>query len=157
MEFNATFIVAFVSFIIFTVIMNMILYKPLSSIVEQRQGFVDEHQNEASIARARAQAILDEKAQKLEESKLNARKIIADKTVELESQKTALTTEAQRKASQVIDVAKTELALSNSQAQQVLSGHVVDLAKSISSKILGADIAVASVDNELISKIMQES
>ena len=47
MEFNATFIVAFVSFIIFTVIMNLILYKPLSKVVAQRQQFIDENYEEA--------------------------------------------------------------------------------------------------------------
>ena len=37
MEFNATFIVSVISFIIFTLLMNEILYKPVSKIVEERE------------------------------------------------------------------------------------------------------------------------
>ena len=156
MEFNATFIVAFASFIVFTVIMNLILYKPLSKVVTERQKFLDDHYKAANEARETSQAILTDKEQKLEDSKLNAKKIILDKTDEAKLKKTALAVEAQQSANQTIAVAKGELGKSKTEAQSVLSQQVVDLAQSISSKILGENIAVESVDNELISKIMQE-
>ena len=37
MEFNATFIVSAISFIIFVVLMNIILYAPLQKVVEERK------------------------------------------------------------------------------------------------------------------------
>ena len=156
MEFNATFIVAFASFIVFTVIMNLILYKPLSKIVEARQKFLEEHYNDASEAREKTHAILTDKEQKLEDSKLNAKRIILGKAEEAKLKKAALTAEAQQSANQTIAVAKGELDKSKTDAQSVLSHQVVDLAQSISSKILGENIAVENVDSELISKIMQE-
>ena len=38
MEFNATFLVSFVSFIVFVVLMNQILYRPLDKIVRERKS-----------------------------------------------------------------------------------------------------------------------
>jgi len=156
MEFNATFIVAFISFIMFTVIMNLILYKPLSDVVEARQKFVDDHYNEASIHKQKAQSLLTEKAEKIDKSKSDAKSIIISKAESAKAQKTALTTDAQQSALKLIDGAKSELQSSKNEAQNVLAGEVIGLAQQISSKILGADIAISNVDGEFVNKIMQE-
>ena len=41
MEFNATFIASAISFIVFTLIMNAVFYKPLGKVVSERQKFID--------------------------------------------------------------------------------------------------------------------
>ena len=41
LEFNATFIVAMLSFIVFITIMNAIFYKPILSVIEKRKDFID--------------------------------------------------------------------------------------------------------------------
>ena len=66
MEFNATFLVSAASFILFTIIMNAIFYKPLTKIVEQRQIFVDENYKEANLAEEKSQSILTEKEERIE-------------------------------------------------------------------------------------------
>jgi len=156
MEFNATLIVAFVSFIVFIFIMNSILYKPLNAIVVKRQQFFDDHYLDAKLKREQAQSILADKVEKLDKSKLDAKKLITEKTEGVKAQKNVITSEAQQKAAQVIDSAKVELDKSKVEAQGVLSAQVVDLAQDISSKILGERVAVENVNNELINKIMQE-
>ena len=40
MEFNATFLVSAISFILFVFIMNAILYKPVIKIMEEREAFL---------------------------------------------------------------------------------------------------------------------
>jgi len=156
MEFNATFIVAFVSFIVFTVIMNLILYKPLSKIVTQRQNFIDEHYKEAKEHTTKSEAILKDKERKLTKTKHDAKQIIVDKTNEVKTQKSTMTSDAQQKAGKTIDSAKEDLQKSKNEAQGVLSNQVIDLAQNISSKILGENIAIRGVDAEQVSKIMQE-
>ena len=136
--------------------MNLILYKPLSKVVEQRQKFIDEHYKEAKENTAKSEAILKDKERKLDKTKHEAKKIISDKSNEVKVQKAEMTTEAQQKAGKKIDSAKEELLKSKSEAQGVLSNQVIDLAQNISSKILGEDIAIQGVDNEHVSKIMQE-
>ena len=156
MEFNATFIVAFISFIVFTVVMNLILYKPLNKVVAERQHFIDEHYKVAKENTAKSEAILKDKERKLHQTKHEAKQIIVDKTNEGKTQKSALTSDAQQKAGKTIDSAKEDLLKSKDEAQGALSSHVIDLAQNISSKILGENIAIKGVDNEQVNKIMQE-
>lgn len=156
MEFNATFIVSAISFIVFTLIMNAIFYKPLNKVVHERQKFIYDNYEEAKQHKEKAESILTEKSQKIEESKSNAKGIILNKSEEAKAQKTALTVEAQQSAMKAIDEAKGELHASKTQAQDVLSNDVVVLAQNISSKLLGEDIAISKVDNELVGKIIRE-
>lgn len=156
MEFNATFIASVISFIVFTIVMNAIFYKPLDKIVQERQKFIDETNEEAKTKLKKSEAILKDKAKKIEKTKHDAKKVIVEKTDDAKSQKNAITTEAQQKASSTIDTAKADLQRSKEDAQGILTNNVVDLAQSISAKILGEDIAINNVDSEKIQKIMNE-
>ena len=157
MEFNATFIVAFVSFIVFTVIMNLILYKPLSRIVAERQKFIDTHYEEAKLHKKNSEKILRDKAKKLELTKHDAKKIIVNKTNEVKAQKSSMTTDAQQSASKTVDGAKEELYKSRDEAQEVLSNEIINLAQGISSKILGEHIKINKTDKNLISKLIKDN
>lgn len=137
MEFNATFIVAAISFIVFTIIMNAIFYKPLQKIVSEREKFIDETNKEAKLHRENSESILRDKERKVEKTKNDAKKLIVDKADEVKAKKAALAAEAQQKAVQVIGNAKNELQKSQNEAQAVLSAESKNLALDISSKILG--------------------
>lgn len=137
MEFNATFLVTAISFIIFVFIMNAIFYKPLQKVVTQREAFIDETLKEAKLHNEKSEAILKDKEKKIEKTKHEAKKIIVEKTDEVKTQKTTLATEAQQKAAKTVDTAKEELQKSTDEAQKVLSEDVQRLAQDISSKILG--------------------
>lgn len=137
MDFNATFIVAAISFVVFTIIMNAIFYKPLQKIVSEREKFIDETNKEAKLHREKSEAILRDKEHKIEKTKNDAKKIIVDKADEVKAKKAELASEAQQKAVQVIGVAKEELQKSHDEAQKALSWESKKLALDISSKILG--------------------
>lgn len=137
MEFNATFIVSAISFIVFTLIMNAIFYKPLQSIVLERQKFVDDTLEEAKHHKKKSEAILKDKEKKIVKTKHDAKKIIADKSDEVKARKIHLTSEAQKKAVQKIGYAKEDLQKSKDKAQEVLSEEVKKLAENIAAKILG--------------------
>ncbi len=109
MEFNATFIASAISFIIFTLIMNAIFYKPLSKIVSERQKFIDETLEEAKAHDKKSQAILRDKERKLEKTKHEAKKIIVERTDEAKTQKSALTSDAHQKTIKTVDDAKEDL------------------------------------------------
>lgn len=136
MEFNATFIVSAISFIVFTLIMNAIFYKPLSNVVSERQKFIDETLEEAKHHSEKSEAILKDKEKKLEKTKHDARKHIADKSDEAKSQKSEMASSAQQKAVQTIEAAKGELSQSKDEAQKVLENEAQNLAQSIAAKIL---------------------
>lgn len=136
MEFNATFIVSAISFIVFVFIMNAIFYKPLQKVVFERQNFIDETTEEAKAHREKSEAILKDKAQKLDNTKHEAKKIIAETADAVKSQKATLAADAQQKAVQKIESAKNTLIRSSDEVQDSLAEKTQDLAQSIASKIL---------------------
>lgn len=137
MEFNATFIVSAISFIVFTIIMNAIFYKPLSNVVAERQKFIDDTLQEAKHHSEKASAIIKDKETKLENTRRDAKKIILDKTEEVKTKKSELASEAQKNAAEIISTKKEELQKSEADAKGVLSEETKNLAQEISSKILG--------------------
>ena len=82
MEFNATFLVSAISFIIFTVIMNKIFYKPLESVMDERQRVINDAKSDALNSDNRANAILKDRDERLNKSLAESKKIVADKVNE---------------------------------------------------------------------------
>jgi len=156
MEFNATFIVSAISFIVFSIIMNAIFYKPLSKIVLERQKLIEDNYKEAKLNAEKSVAILKDKEKKLDKTKHEAKKTIAEKANEAKEHKAVLATEAQQKATKVVDVAKDELLKSKCEAQSVLSDKVVNLAQDISSKVLGENISINNFDKNIVNEAMRE-
>ena len=72
MEFNATFLVSAISFIVFTFIMNAIFYKPLTSIIEERENFINKAIDDAKNSENIASNLLKNKEETLEGLKKSA-------------------------------------------------------------------------------------
>lgn len=137
MEFNATFIVSAINFIIFSIIMNAIFYKPLDKIVTERQKFIEDTNEDAKVKQKKAEAVVRNKEFKIEKTKQDAKKIITGSTDEVNAKKAELTSDAQKKALENVNSAKVTLNQSIDEVQQGLDEEVKKLADAISSKILG--------------------
>lgn len=61
LEFNATFLVSMISFIVFIIIMNAIFYKPILGVIEEREKFINDHYNDAKILKTKLKACLSKK------------------------------------------------------------------------------------------------
>ena len=157
MEFNATFIVSAISFIVFSIIMNAIFYKPLSKVVLERQKVVEDHYKEAKLNTEKSAAILRDKERKLDNTKHEAKMTIAEKANEAKEHKAVLASEAQQKAALVVDAAKDELQKSRDEAKSVLSDNVVNLAQDISSKVLGENVSISNFDKNVVGEAMREN
>lgn len=137
MEFNATFIVSAISFIVFTLIMNAIFYKPLQKVVSERQKFVDDTLSEAKYSREKSESIIKDKENKLSRARHDAKKILQEKAEAAKSLNSENVQAAHEKSNQRIDEAKKELEISEAQAKAFLDEEAKKLAELISTKILG--------------------
>ena len=147
MEFDATFIIAAISFIVFVFIMNLVLYKPIFNIMKQRQELVEQNFQTAAlnIKETEKQTVYHDS--ELEKSRESARGYISSNSKELkENQSREISGYKEHLNSQMAD-AKTEMLNSALEAKETLKDNTVDIAKSISSIILG-DV----IDKEKISK-----
>lgn len=154
-EFNATFLIAMISFVVFIIIMNAILYKPILSIINKRENYIDENLNAAKNSKEKAQGILAEKETKLAESSLQARQIVSERVQQENDKAKKLTEEAKATTQKNIASIKENLHNEEIQTTNALSENIKLLAESISEKVLGEKTSIDNVDYELINKVLK--
>ena len=154
MEFNATFLVSAISFIIFTFIMNIIFYKPIEKIMDERQRFINEAKSDALNSNTRADEILKDRETRLNKSIADSKKIVAEKVNTANENSRALTGQAKQKSQEEIASAKLNLQQEAQLSKEELKAKVKDLAEVISSKITGIDTKIENPDIELVNRIL---
>ena len=109
MEFNATFLISAISFILFTLLMNKIFYKPLGKIMNERENFINDNLNDAKISNDKAEFLLKDKDEKLAKSLIEARAIVSKELDATNKQSAQITAQAKQKAKDEVDLAKQNL------------------------------------------------
>ena len=154
-EFNATFLVAMISFVVFIVIMNAILYKPILSVIEERKKYIDANNNSATESKNKIQNILDDKEKRLNEASIQAKKIISDRVEKENNNALNITEKAKAESLADITSAKDELSKEANETKEILKSNIKDLAENISYKILGENFVIENVNNEMIDKVLK--
>lgn len=154
MEFNATFLISAISFIIFTIIMNIIFYKPIEKIMDERQKFINDAKNDAFNANTKADEILKDRETRLNQSVADSKKLVAEKVNEANETSKALTTKAKEKSREEIASAKSNLEHEANMTTEGLKSKVKDLAEVISSKVTGIDTKIENPNIELVNRIL---
>src|SRR5574344_1419572 len=137
MEFNATFIISAVSYLIFAVLMNWILYEPIRKIVEKREKFLDENYEVAKNSDEKSKAILADKEEKFNKAKNEAKDFMNSKVEGAKNKQVDLKNEAQKKSADLGSLKKQESNEANSQTKASGESEVENIAEQIKSKILG--------------------
>lgn len=155
MEFNATFLVSAISFLIFTILMNMIFYKPLQKIVNKRQRFLDYNYYLAKSNAEKSEALLKDRDEKLDGAFASAKNMINSMSDEANAQKDEQTAKARKESQKHLDKSRLYFKNATNTANEELKGQVVVLAQAISDKFLVNRDKIENVDNDLINKYMQ--
>ena len=156
MEFNATFIVAFISFIIFTFIMNIILYKPINDIVSKRKNYIDTNYDKAKDNSEKTKAILEDRKNQLAKARLGAKEDVDKKIGLIKNQREEITLKAQKEAKELVEQNRLQSINSSNEAKETLKVEIKNLAQMISDRFLNPEEKIADMDNNMVDKIMQE-
>lgn len=156
MEFNGTFIVAFISFIVFTFVMNLILYKPINDIVQKRKNIVDKNYEDADKNSVKKDEVLQERENKLAKATEDAKALVAEKTAEVNGKKEEIKSKAKAEAKKNIDAYNIYYTNATADAKDFLRKEVVNLAQTISDKFLGESEKINEEENkDLLDRITQ--
>lgn len=137
MEFNATFLVSAISFIVFVFLMNKIFYEPIEKIILQREKLVEDTLNDAKISKETASKLLQERETKLNKAHEDGKKIISDSVQKANADSSALILQTKSNSLNTIETKKEELSQESNEAQKQLEDQVETIAEQITSKILG--------------------
>lgn len=155
LEFNATFFVAMFSFIIFMLMMNSILYKPLSRIVEQRENIIRANYSDAELTNEKIEDITAQHKANIEETRTLAKEQFNQKLNNYKAQKNEILESAKLLAKKDLAIAQTELAGEEKSAKIVLKSRVLSLANLITSKLLGEDTKITEVSEEELNSCFE--
>lgn len=137
MEFNATFVVSIISFLIFTFLMNEILYKPITKIVTERESLISENYDNAQKSKQKTSDIYKQKEDRLTQTATYNKKLTAEKMTEANNQAKVKIQEAKDTSVFQINSAKSDLQNNKLTLESEMNSRIDELADSISAKVLG--------------------
>ena len=137
-EFNATLIVAILSFVVFMFIMNAIFYRPILNIIRKREDYIDTNYKDAKDITKKAQEITDEYNEKLSNAKDEARHNVASRIDEIQKEEFAKVQQAKENSKLEIQSGKETIEAATFELKEKVNTEVVaDIAQDITAKILG--------------------
>ena len=142
LEFNATFFVAMFSFIIFMMIMNSILYKPLERIQKERAELIKNENDATKLTEEKTENLKQQQQANIEKSRLIARDNFNKKVSEYKERKETILSTARDLAKKDLAIANAELEGDEREAKLLLKAQINDLASAVASKVLGYETKV---------------
>jgi F-type H+-transporting ATPase subunit b len=133
---NATFVVQLVSFLIFMVIMNRIMFQPLRNIVAQRKFRVRKLKDEIGSANEELATIETDLAQRQHRVRQEAREVNRALEESTGKQVAALFDEARTKSAAIRQSAEQRIHAQVEAARERITGETRQLSNEIMEKIL---------------------
>ena len=136
-EFNATMLVAMISFVVFMFLMNTIFYQPILNIVRKRESYINSNYSQSQELNEEAKKHETEHDEKLAQTKDDAAKQTALALDKLQKETFAKTQQEKDNAKNEVSAQKAALSQAGSDLQnRVNDAKIADLASIITSKIL---------------------
>ncbi len=152
MEFDATFLISVISFIVFVFIMNKIFYAPILKIMQERQHLVDENFNSAREVKNETLTQIKLHDNELEKTREEARNTVASESKRIKQENAKAIAEFRSELMENISKEKENLKESALEAKEELKDDAVNIAKSISEIILGDEIKSEAINKNQIKE-----
>lgn len=154
MEFNGTFFVTIISFLVFVFLMNKILYAPILGIMEERKNFVDGNYESANANDAKAEELIGQKEEKLSCAREEARGKYVETLEGYKSQKSDMVAESQCSAKNDVEQAKSDLRQLSDEVKNGLKGSMTKLANDIVEKVIGYRSHIEGFDDNKVNEVL---
>lgn len=142
LEFNATFFVAMFSFIIFMMIMNSILYKPLARIQKERAELIQTENEATKITEEKTENLRQQQTLAIEKSKELAKDNFKKKVSKYKEHKEIILDTARNLAKKDLAIANAKLEGDEREAKVILKSQINELASAVASKVLNVDVKI---------------
>ena len=154
LEFNTTFLVCMVSFVIFLLMINAILYEPLAQVVQRRKRYIEMNNQGAQDAKDNLEKIINWRKERLQKSKEVAKEVYTKVITEFKLKKDTLIEYEQNIAAKDLSGVKIKLENVNREAKSHLKNQVGVLASAIATKFLGYETHIETINEEVVDNIL---
>jgi len=141
-DFNATLPLMALQFLVLMVLLNIIFYKPVAKILDDRDEYIRNSLTTASASLNKADQLTLQYEQELADARKEAQELIRSSQKEAQEIVLVKIKEAQQNAELLISEASQQLILQKEQAIKTLEDQVETLSDQIKAKLLGNQSAV---------------
>jgi len=135
-DIDATLRLMAVQFLILAAVLNVVFYKPLGNVIDERDGYVRSNITTAKEQLAQAEKLAEQYEQELAASRRQAQAIIAEAQAEAEKTASEQIAAAQQAAQAQKEQAQKEIEAQKESAFQTLEGQVDTLTQQMLDKLL---------------------
>nr|YP_009295684.1 ATP synthase subunit b' [Mastocarpus papillatus]AOL58168.1 ATP synthase subunit b' [Mastocarpus papillatus] len=139
-DFNATLPLMALQFLALTVVLNILFYKPVSNVLDERDEYIRNSLTTASTSLLKANELTNKYEQELAESRKQAQDIIKKSQQEAQQIVSVKIKEAQQDAEKLVAEASKQLNIQKEQALKTLETQVDALSEKIKLKLLGTNL-----------------
>ncbi|MCC3415325.1 MAG: F0F1 ATP synthase subunit B' [Microcoleus sp. PH2017_29_MFU_D_A] len=140
-DFDATLPFMALQFLVLTVVLNAVFYKPMTKVLDDRDEYIRTTQVSAQERLAKAQKLAQEYDQKLGETRKQSQAVIATAQADAKKIASAKVAEAQKEAQVSREKAGQEIEQQKQEAMRSLELEVDTLSRQILEKLLGTALA----------------
>ena len=141
-DFNATLPLMAIQFILLTVVLTVILYKPVAKVIDERESYINGNLTEASDKLIKADELYTEYDEQLKTARINAQTIIAQSEKEAKEVVALEISQARKDAAKLIEQTNNELESQKSLALNKLETQVDELSQLFKEKLIGKEVVL---------------
>jgi len=141
-DFNATLPLMAIQFILLTVVLTFVFYKPVAKIIDEREAYINGNLTTASEKLIKADELYNEYDEQLKAARVNAQAVISKSEKEAKDAVALEINEARKDAAKLIERTNSELETQKSLALQQLETQVDELSQLIKEKLLGKEVVL---------------
>ena len=136
-DFNATLPLMALQFVLLTVVLTFVFYKPVSTVLEERETLINTNLSSASEKLLKADELCKQYEEQLKEAKKDAQSIISVAETEAKEIVALEISQANKDAASLIQQTEKELEAQKQLALQKLETQIDSLSQLIKEKLLG--------------------
>jgi F-type H+-transporting ATPase subunit b len=141
-DFNATLPLMAIQFVLLTVVLTFVFYKPVAKLLDEREASISANLAEASEKLIKADELYKQYDEQLKTARTNAQAVIAESEKEAKDIVASEIDQARKDAADLIQQTNKELEAQKSLALQKLETQVEELSQLIKEKLLGKQIVL---------------
>lgn len=139
-DFDATLPVMALQFLLLAALLNVIFYKPLTKVLDDRDNYIRTNNLEAGERLAKAERLTKEYQQQLADARRQSQAIVAEAQAAAQKMAAEKIAEAQKEAQAQREQAAREIEQQKQQAMASLQQQVDALSRQMLEKLLGTEL-----------------
>ncbi|MBD1838682.1 F0F1 ATP synthase subunit B' [Coleofasciculus sp. FACHB-64] len=139
-DFDATLPLMAVQFLLLAAVLNVVFYKPLTKVLDERDDYIRSNEMGARERLAKAEQLAKQYEQQLADTRRQSQALIANAQADAQKIGAQQVAEAQQEAVAKREQASIEIGQQKQEALQSLETQVDELSRQILEKILGQQL-----------------